>query len=67
MADPKRLVKKESKMNAAKYTKILEEILFPFVKELCLWRTFIFKQDNNPNYTVKVAHIWFEDNKVDAL
>ena len=48
-----RLVLIEGKMNAAKYTKILEENLLQSALDLRLGRRFTLQHDNDPKHTAK--------------
>ncbi|KAJ8361428.1 hypothetical protein SKAU_G00179530 [Synaphobranchus kaupii] len=53
-----RLVLIEGKMNAAKYTEILEENLLQSAVDLRLGRRFTFQHDNDPKHTAKRTKEW---------
>lgn len=53
-----KLVFIESTMNKIDYLNILKEHLQPSVEKLCLDRTWIFQQDNDPKHTSKIVKEW---------
>lgn len=61
------LVRIEGKMDAAKYTQILEENLRPSARQLKMGRSFTFQHDNDPKHTAKRTMQWLKDRKVNVL
>ncbi|KAJ8366152.1 hypothetical protein SKAU_G00149830 [Synaphobranchus kaupii] len=66
-AGPGRLVLIEGKMNAAKYTEILEENLLQSALDLRLGRRFTFQHDNDPKHTAKRTKEWLWRKSVHVL
>ncbi|KAJ8340779.1 hypothetical protein SKAU_G00330700 [Synaphobranchus kaupii] len=62
-----RLVLIEGKMNAAKYTEILEENLLQSALDLRLGRRFTFQHDNDPKHTAKRTKEWLRRKSVHVL
>lgn len=60
------LVRIEGKMDAAKYTQILEENLRPSARQLKMGRWFTFQHDNDPKHTAKKTTQWLKDRKVNV-
>ena len=50
-----RLVRIEGTMNGTIYRQILEENLLQSVKDITLWRRFMFQQDNDHKHTAKAT------------
>ena len=57
----------DSKMNAAKYTKILSTHLFKSAADLEYGRDFVFYQDNDPKLKAKITMKYFNDNGIRVL
>ena len=55
MAGNGRVVRIEGKMNGAKYTEILDEILLQGAQDLRLGRRFTFQHDNDTKHTAKTT------------
>lgn len=49
------------------YKEIPQENLPPSSRQLWLWKTFIFQQENDPKHPDNVTRTWFEESKVDVL
>ncbi|KAJ8375604.1 hypothetical protein SKAU_G00061840 [Synaphobranchus kaupii] len=62
-----RLVLIEGKMNAVKYTEILEENLLQSALDLRLGRRFTFQHDNDPKHTAKRTKEWLRRKSVHVL
>ncbi len=61
------LVEIEGKMNASKYSDILDENLLQSAQDLRLGRRFTFQQDNDPKHTAKITKEWLHNNSVTVL
>ncbi|KAL0184889.1 hypothetical protein M9458_020585 [Cirrhinus mrigala] len=62
-----REVKKNPKMNVAKYRDILDKNLLQSAQDLRLGRRFTFQQDNDPKHTAKITKEWLHNNSVTVL
>ncbi|KAJ8404564.1 hypothetical protein AAFF_G00334270 [Aldrovandia affinis] len=62
-----RLVLIEGKMNAAKYTEILEGNLLQSALDLRLGQRFTFQHDNDPKHTAKRTKEWLRRKSVNVL
>ena len=60
------LVRREGKMDGAKYRKILEENLLPSARNLKLGWKFTF-QHNDPLHTAKATLEWLRNKKMNVL
>ena len=61
------MVRIEGKMDAAKYTQILEENLHPSARQLRMGRSFTFQHGNDPKHIAKRTKPWLKDRKVNVL
>ena len=60
---PGRLAVINGTMNSAVYQKILEENVWPTVRDLKLKRTWVLQQDNDPKHTSKTTSEWLKKKK----
>ncbi|MBN3274470.1 TCB1 transposase, partial [Polyodon spathula] len=61
------LVRKEGKMNGAKYREVFEENLLSFAEKLKLGWKFTFEHDNDLKHKAKATLEWLRNKKVNVL
>ena len=61
------LVRREGKMDGAKYRNILEENLLPSARKLKLGRKFTFQHDNDPKHRAKATLEWLRNKNIYIL
>ena len=55
-----------TKMNAEKYTKMLEDVLIPYIDKIKT-ETLVFQQDNAAVHNAKLTKQWFQQKKIQLM
>lgn len=55
-----------TRMNAEKYTEMLEDVLIPYIEELNT-ENFVFQQDNAAVHSAKLTKQWFRQKRIPLM